>query len=338
MRFRRDRPRPVLRGAGPIRGAQGLKSPRPTAVRPRTRIGGPGRRTPRIRRASAGLTPIRAAALLILLAAAAAIYGVSASSAFVARTMSIDGATWTGEAVVRETVGALEGANLFTLRTADLEQRLATLPAVRSALVSVALPDAIGIRLDERKPLLVWQTGADRWLVDREGMVFAKLGDDPPPRLRTSPSSRTSGRRRPRSRSARSSTRSSSTRRSGSAHSPRRTSAAAPPGCASASMTRRASCSTPATAAGPRCSVSIPRRSARPSSSRARSACCAASSPTASPPCRGSSWPMTATGRTSRGSPPGHRQARPGQARSGRHRRRPPSADASATPSPTSTP
>ena len=181
MRFRRDRPRPVVRGAGPIRGAQGLKSPRPTAVRPRTRIGGPGRRTPRIRRASAGLTPIRAAALLILLAAAAAIYGVSASSAFVARTLSIDGATWTGEAVVRETVGALEGANLFTLRTADLEQRLATLPAVRSALVSVALPDAIGIRLDERKPLLVWQTGAGRWLVDREGMVFAKLGDDPPP-------------------------------------------------------------------------------------------------------------------------------------------------------------
>jgi cell division septal protein FtsQ len=181
MRFRRDRPRPVVRGAGPMRGTQGLKSPRPTAVRPRTRIGGPGRRTPRIRRASAGLTPIRAAALLILLASAAGIYGVSASSAFVARTLSIDGATWTGEAAVRETVGALEGANLFTLRTAELEQRLATLPAVRSALVSVALPDAIGIRLDERTPLLVWQTGADRWLVDREGMVFAKLGDDPPP-------------------------------------------------------------------------------------------------------------------------------------------------------------
>ena len=38
--LRRDRPRPVVRGAGPIRGAQGPKSPRPTAVRPRTRIGG----------------------------------------------------------------------------------------------------------------------------------------------------------------------------------------------------------------------------------------------------------------------------------------------------------
>jgi cell division septal protein FtsQ len=181
MAPRRDRPRPIVRGAGPIRGAQGLKSPRPTAVRPRTRIGGPGRRTPRIRRASAGLTPIRAAALLILLASAAAIYGVSASSAFVARTLSIEGATWTGEDAVRDTLGALEGANLFTLRTGELEQRLVTLPAVRSALVSVALPDGIGIRLQEREPLLVWQTGAERWLVDREGMVFAKLGEDPPP-------------------------------------------------------------------------------------------------------------------------------------------------------------
>ena len=141
----------------------------------------PGRRSPRIRRASAGLTPVRAAALLVVLASAAAIYGVSASSAFVAKTLSIEGATWTGEDAVRETVGALQGANLFTLRTADLESRLVTLPAVRSALVSVTLPDAIGIRLEERTPLLVWQTGADRWLVDREGLVFAKLGDDPPP-------------------------------------------------------------------------------------------------------------------------------------------------------------
>src|SRR4051794_41330870 len=97
MGLRRDRPRPIVRGAGPIRGAQGLKQPRPTAVRPRTRISGPARRTPRVRRASAGLTPLRAAALLILLASAAAIYGVHASSAFVARTRSIEGATWTGE-------------------------------------------------------------------------------------------------------------------------------------------------------------------------------------------------------------------------------------------------
>jgi hypothetical protein len=127
------------------------------------------------------VTPIRAAALLILLASAAAIYGVSASSAFVARTLSIEGATWTGDDAVRATIGALEGANLFTLRTGDLEQRLVTLPAVRSALVSIALPDGIGIRLQEREPLLVWQTGDDRWLVDREGMVFARLGEDPPP-------------------------------------------------------------------------------------------------------------------------------------------------------------
>jgi len=124
---------------------------------------------------------VRAAALLIVLASAAAIYGVSASSAFVARTVSIEGATWTGDDVVRETLGAVEGANLFTLHTSELEQRLVTLPAVRSAQVAVTLPDGIGIRLQEREPLLVWQTGEDRWLVDREGMVFAKLPEEPPP-------------------------------------------------------------------------------------------------------------------------------------------------------------
>ena len=67
MSSRRDRPRPVIRGAGPIRGGSPGKAPRPAILRPGARLGGPGRRTPRVRRASAGLTPVRAAAMLVVL-------------------------------------------------------------------------------------------------------------------------------------------------------------------------------------------------------------------------------------------------------------------------------
>jgi hypothetical protein len=180
MNLGRGRRRPTLRGAGPVRGGGSPKAPRPAALRPGTRLGGPGRRTPRIRRASAGLTPVRAAALLVMVASAAAIYGAGASGAFTARRITVDGAIWTGEAAVREALALTGGENLFGLRTDLLEQRIVTLPAVAAADVAVALPDALRVTVVEREALLVWAVGREGWLVDREGVVFARLGDDPP--------------------------------------------------------------------------------------------------------------------------------------------------------------
>ena len=176
----RGRRVPTVRGLGPIPGTGQLKAPRPYALRPGARLGGPGRRTPRIRRASAGLTPTRAAALLVLVASAAAIYGAGASGAFAARRVTVDGATWTGEDTVRGVLGPVGGENLFALRTDILEQRVATLPPVAAADVTVALPDVVHVVVTERLPLLVWQVGRSQWLVDRDGAVFAELGETPP--------------------------------------------------------------------------------------------------------------------------------------------------------------
>ena len=55
------------------------------------RAGGPGRRTRPIRRASAGLTPVRAGAALAMLVSAGAIYGLAATSAFGFDRLEIDG-------------------------------------------------------------------------------------------------------------------------------------------------------------------------------------------------------------------------------------------------------
>lgn len=182
MNLGRGRRVPTTRGVGPIRGAKGggLRAPRPAALRPGGRLGGPGRRTPRIRRASAGLTPIRAAALLVLIASAAGIYGVGASDAFAARRIIVDGAIWTGEQAVRDALGLTGTENLFNLRTDELEQRIVVLPPVARAEVAVALPDGLRVTVTEREPLLVWEVGRRGWLVDREGAVFAELGEDPP--------------------------------------------------------------------------------------------------------------------------------------------------------------
>jgi hypothetical protein len=131
-----------------------------------------------VRRASAGLTPVRAGALLAVLAGAAALYGLASSDAFTARRTTVVGATWTGEERILEALAIPDGTNVFTIRAGDLEQRLAQIPAISGATVSVALPDEVRVTVDEREALLTWRIGSRRFLVDGEGRLFVELGTE----------------------------------------------------------------------------------------------------------------------------------------------------------------
>jgi hypothetical protein len=113
-----------------------------------------------------------------VLAGAAAIYGLASSDAFTARRTTVTGATWTGEERILEALAIPDGTNVFTIRAAVLEQRLADIPALSGATVSVALPDEVRVAVDERQALLVWRIGSRRFLVDGEGRLFAELGAD----------------------------------------------------------------------------------------------------------------------------------------------------------------
>ena len=167
-----------MTGRSPIRRAPPA---RPVTRKPHTET--PIRRTRTVRRASAGLSPIRAGALLAMLLAAAAIYGVANASAFAFRNLRLEGATFTDPAAVDRALESIRGANLFGLQTGALEAGLLELPTVRGADVGVALPDGLLVRLDEREAVLVWRVGARRYLVDRDGQLFARVGDDPPPEV-----------------------------------------------------------------------------------------------------------------------------------------------------------
>lgn len=138
---------------------------------------GHARRTRPIRRASAGLSPVRAGAALAMLASAATIYGVVASSAFGFSQLKIDGERFTAEESVRDELAVSTGANLFGLSTELLATRVRSLPTVADATVSVALPDTLAVTLIERVPLLVWSVGERDYLVDRDGTLFAQVGD-----------------------------------------------------------------------------------------------------------------------------------------------------------------
>lgn len=155
-----------------------LKAPRPAVFRPGTAATGHGRRTRPIRRASAGITPARGAALLVMLLSAAAFYGATASAAFATRAVEIEGAAWTARDRILRALDVEPSANLFALRTSELAVRLGSLPAVQSATVEVALPDQLRVSVVERTPILIWRVGERDWLMDRDGLLFARLEED----------------------------------------------------------------------------------------------------------------------------------------------------------------
>jgi hypothetical protein len=122
----------------------------------------------------------RAAAALALLASSGAIYGVGASSAFEYASLRLDGAEFTDPAAVETALAGARGANLFALSTAPLEGALQELPTVERAEVTVSLPGTLAVTLHERVPVVVWQVGARGYLSDSGGLLFGRLGDDPP--------------------------------------------------------------------------------------------------------------------------------------------------------------
>lgn len=133
-----------------------------------------------VRRRSAGLSPTRAGAALVALVSAAAIYGLAATSAFAWTRLEIRGDLVTPESTIRARLALEPGVNLVGLATEPLEARLAELPGIRSVEVAVALPDTLAVTLTERVAILDWTVGERHLLVDREGVVFGELPEDPP--------------------------------------------------------------------------------------------------------------------------------------------------------------
>jgi hypothetical protein len=136
---------------------------------------GTARRQPRVRRASAGLTPTRSAALLAMLIAAGAIYGLAAGPAFGFRQLAISGNALIPEAAIRAAASLVPGTNLVGLDTTPIVSRLQLIPALDSVEVAVGLPDTLDIRLRERRPIVVWAIGERRLAVDEEGLLFADV-------------------------------------------------------------------------------------------------------------------------------------------------------------------
>jgi len=141
----------------------------------------PIRRTRPVKRASAGLSPIRAGAALAMLLAAAATYGVGASSAFEFSELAVEGAAYTDREAVDAVLDEVRGENLFRLSTVAVADSLRELPTVADARIRIALPRTLTVSLVEREPILVWAVGERRYLADERGVLLGLVDDGAPP-------------------------------------------------------------------------------------------------------------------------------------------------------------
>ena len=145
------------------------------------------RRPPRVRRASAGLSPVRAGAILAMLVSAGAIYGLAAGPAFGYGRVEVAGAMVTPRAAVEAMLGLKKGTNLVGLATEPLEDQLRNIPSVADANISVGLPDTVRVEITERRPIVVWAAAGHRFVVDDGGILFADAGKTPPPAIAALP-------------------------------------------------------------------------------------------------------------------------------------------------------
>jgi cell division protein FtsQ len=163
----------AARSSGARRGRPPAPGRRSDAHPRRTGRGLGGWRVPR-----PGLTPTRAAAVLGLLVAIGATYGLVARPTFTLTRTEVPALRWTTADALVAAIGTPDGTNLFRIRTGDIEARIEDLPGVASASVEVSLPDTLVVRVQERVAILVWAVGERRFLVDRDGVLFAAAPPD----------------------------------------------------------------------------------------------------------------------------------------------------------------
>ena len=113
-------------------------------------------------------------ALLTILGAVA--YWLFMSNTFYVFDARIEGAQLLTAAEVY-TLADIDGWHVFWIRPDDVEARLLSEPTIKQADVSVRLPNRVTIRIVEREPLAVWQSNAESYFVDTEGVLFRLRGD-----------------------------------------------------------------------------------------------------------------------------------------------------------------
>lgn len=97
------------------------------------------------------------------------------TSLFALHTVAVRGVQPSIAAAVEEELAPLDGVSLVSLDTDDVERRLQTLPAVRSARIDRRFPHTLDVHVVQERAVAVVRLGEGSWLVAASGRVIEPL-------------------------------------------------------------------------------------------------------------------------------------------------------------------
>jgi hypothetical protein len=118
-----------------------------------------------------------AAVLAVVGLAGLVVYGSTAAQFFVYSATVAGAPRLSAEAIYQ--AAAVHEQNIFWVRPAEAEERIAQLNGVKSVHVSARLPAQVRIEIQEREPAVMWRVEAQQhdWWLDEEGVVLPYHGD-----------------------------------------------------------------------------------------------------------------------------------------------------------------
>ena len=94
-----------------------------------------------------------------------------------AKHIMVEGALYVDQQALREKIGLNFNDPLIGFKAADVKARVEELPWVSKAEVQRQLPSTVKVKLYEKKPLALWQSDDDRYVIDREGNPINRATD-----------------------------------------------------------------------------------------------------------------------------------------------------------------
>lgn len=110
---------------------------------------------------------------LVFLAAA---YGLFYSSFFTVKNVDVQGASLSDTEAIIATVK--KGGSIWSVPQQSIMRSVFDTQPVNKVSVLRGLPDSVRIVVEERQPILVWQSGTVTSLADENGIVFLQYSDD----------------------------------------------------------------------------------------------------------------------------------------------------------------
>ncbi|MDH5477681.1 MAG: FtsQ-type POTRA domain-containing protein [Nitrospinota bacterium] len=113
-----------------------------------------------------------------VVAARAGLVSEAAMESFIVREIFLEGLVAIPEQDVAELLSVRQGQTIFDVDLAQAGRRLEAHPLVESVEIRRQIPSTLYVRVVERRPRFVLESGDRRWMIDKSGVVISRVTEN----------------------------------------------------------------------------------------------------------------------------------------------------------------